>query len=59
MPTELTCVVYNATENALTLISMAVTDIVLLLIMLVGLLRLRYHGGATSGMTHLLWKQVW
>ena len=37
---------------------MAIADIVLLLIMLVGLLRLRYHGGATSGMTYLLWKQV-
>jgi len=59
VPTELTCVVHNATENALTLISMAVTDIILLLIMLVGLLRLRYHGGATSGLTYLLWKQVW
>ena len=50
--------VYNSAENALTIISLAVTDIVLLLIMLVGLLRLRYHGGATFGMTHLLWKQV-
>jgi hypothetical protein len=59
MPTELTCVVHNATKNTLTLISMAVADIVLLLIMLVGLLRLRCHGGATSGMTYLLWKQVW
>jgi len=61
VPTELTCVVYNSTENALTLISMAVADIVLLLMMLVGLLRLRYHGCATSGLTHLLWKQglIW
>ena len=38
---------------------MVVTDIVLLLIMLVGLLRLRRHGGGTFGVTHLLWKQVW
>ena len=37
---------------------MAVTDIILLLIMLVGLLRLRRHGGNTFGLTHFLWKQV-
>ncbi len=37
---------------------MAVTDIILLLIMLVGLLRLRHHGGSTFGLTHFLWKQV-
>lgn len=46
-------------ENAPSLYSLAVTDIVLLLIMLVGLLRLRYRGGATLGLTNLLWKQVW
>jgi len=38
---------------------MAATDIVLLLVMLVGLLRIRYDGGATFGVSHLLWKQVW
>jgi hypothetical protein len=37
---------------------MAVTDIVLLLVMLVGLLRVRRHSGTTFGTTHLLWKQV-
>jgi len=41
------------------LISMAVTDIVLLLTMLVGLLRLRSNSGGTSGLAQLLWKQVW
>lgn len=41
----------------LTLIAMVVTDIGLLLIMLVGLLHLRRHGGGTFGVTHLLWKQ--
>jgi len=40
---------------------MAVTDIVLLLIMLVGLLRLRCGDGGTFGLgrlAQLLWKQV-
>jgi len=37
---------------------MAVTDIVLLLIMLVGLLRLRSGDGGTFGLAQLLWKQV-
>jgi hypothetical protein len=37
---------------------MAVTDIVLLLILLVGLLRLRHYGGSTFGLTRFLWKQV-
>jgi len=38
---------------------MAVTDITLLLILLIGLLRLRHHGGKTFGLNNLLWKQVW
>ena len=37
---------------------MAATDIVLLLIMVVGLLRLRRDGYATFGLARLLWKQV-
>jgi hypothetical protein len=40
------------------MIAMAVTDIALLLIMLVGLLRLRYHGNDMFGLTQVLWKQV-
>jgi hypothetical protein len=38
---------------------MVVTDIFLLLMMLIGLLRLRSHGGGTFGLTQLLWQQVW
>ena len=38
---------------------MAVTDIVLLLIMLVGLLRLRQGSRGTFGLAQFLWKQVW
>jgi len=52
-------VVANTKSITLTLIAMVVTGIVLLLIMLVGLLHLRRHGGGTFGVTHLLWKQVW
>ena len=37
---------------------MAVTDIVLLLIMLVGLLRLHQGSCGTFGLTQFLWKQV-
>lgn len=37
---------------------MPVTDIALLLIMLVGLFRLRCHGGGTFGLAQVLWRQV-
>jgi len=48
-------------SNRLTLISLAATDIVLLLMMLVGLFRLRHdgYGSATFGLVQFLWKQVW
>ena len=59
MPSEFPCVTINTPKNKAALISMAVTDIILLLIMLVGLLRLRVPGGGTFGLAHLLWKQVW
>ena len=38
---------------------MVVTDIGLLLMMLVGLLRVRRHGGGMFALTRLLWRQVW
>ena len=37
---------------------MFVSDIALLLIMFVGLFRLRLRGGGTFGLARLLWKQV-
>ena len=37
---------------------MTVTDIILLLIMLVGLFRIRRGCGGTFGLAQLLWKQV-
>jgi len=58
---ESTCMVVNTQSNTASLISMAATDIILLLIMLVGLLRLRFHGGGTFGLARLLLKQgvIW
>jgi hypothetical protein len=44
--------------NVPSAISMVVTDIVLLLILLVGLLRHRREYGGTFGLAQLLWKQV-
>ena len=38
---------------------MVVTDIGLLLFMLVGLLRVRIHGGGMFALTRFLWRQVW
>ncbi len=58
MPVEFPCVTINTPSNTAALMSMAVTDIILLLIMFVGLLRLRRHGGGTFGLARLLWKQV-
>ena len=37
---------------------MSVTDIALLLVMLVGLLRLRRQGGGMVGIGQVLWRQV-
>jgi len=51
--------VVDTPSNTASLISMAVTDIILLLIMLVGLLRLRFQSGGTFGLARLLLKQVW
>ena len=48
----------NPESNKLNIIVLFVTDIVLLLMMLVGLLRLRSDGIGTYGVGQLLWKQV-
>ena len=41
-----------------TFILILITDLILLVTMLTGLLRLRRHGGGTRGLGLLLWKQV-
>ncbi|KAI0279155.1 hypothetical protein BC826DRAFT_1113036 [Russula brevipes] len=58
---DLTCLPRNAEISKLSTISTFVTDIVLLLIMLVGLLRLRVQGVGTFSLGQLLWKQgiIW
>ncbi|KAI0294352.1 hypothetical protein BC826DRAFT_341067 [Russula brevipes] len=61
VPAHLRCVNTDTGTNAPTLISMLVTDVSLLLLMLVGLLRMRRDGGGTFGLSQLLWKQglIW
>jgi len=56
-----TCVVPNAFESKLNIIVTLSTDIILLLIMLVGLLRWRLDVGSTSILIRVLWTQglVW
>jgi hypothetical protein len=46
-------------SSVLNLVATLVTDIALLLIMFVGLIRLRLQGGLRFGLIQLLWKQVW
>ncbi|KAH9954626.1 hypothetical protein BC827DRAFT_954478 [Russula dissimulans] len=52
------CVILNMESNKYIIVVVFVTDIVLLLIMLVGLFRLRRRGGGTFELGRLLWKQV-
>lgn len=50
--------VLNPQSSKLNIISILVTDVSLLIIMLAGLFRLRSRRDGTSGLGHLLWKQV-
>jgi hypothetical protein len=52
------CSIPNTKSNASTFVSMFVTDFILLLVMLVGLLRMRYRGAGGFALGRLLWKQV-
>jgi len=54
--TQLTCVGDTRRNDPQTLVSMLVTDVSLLLIMLVGLFRLRRHG-SSFGLNQVLWRQ--
>jgi len=54
----MTCVPENARNVLLNLVVMLATDIILLLIMLVGLFRLHRHGGGKFGLAQVLWRQV-
>jgi hypothetical protein len=54
------CIIINpdVDEYKANLISVLITDIVLLIIMLLGLIRLRCHEGGAFRLRHILWKQV-
>jgi hypothetical protein len=48
----------NTESNKLNIIVTLVTDVILLLIMLIGLFRLRRNGAGTFGLGQLLWRQA-
>jgi hypothetical protein len=50
--------VVNFDSTKLTVVSSLVTDIALLLIMLIGLLRLRLKAGKAMSLGRILWNQV-
>jgi hypothetical protein len=57
VPAQSVCEVLNTESSIQTVVAMLVTDVVLLITMLVGLLRLRPYG-TTFGVGKLLWMQV-
>ena len=57
-PVQQTCTVTNLPSSKPNLIAIPVTDISLLLIMLVGLFRLRSDGMGIVGLAQVLWRQV-
>ena len=58
IPEAGTCVISNIHITKLNMISTLITDIALLLIMLIGLLRLGFNEPSVFGLGHLMWKQV-
>ena len=57
-PAVKSCIVTNIGVCKVSMLSNLLTDTLLLLFMLAGLLRLRRGGGGTYGLWRLLWKQV-
>jgi hypothetical protein len=57
-PVVVSCLIVNVKACELSIVSCLVTDTILLLLMLAGLLRLRHRGRASYELWHLLWKQV-
>jgi hypothetical protein len=57
-PTEKACVVTNIQSCKASLTVLLAADVILLLIMLAGLLRIRRRGGGSLEIGRLLWKQV-
>jgi len=60
-PAKKGCVSLHTENSVESLVNLLVTDLALLCIMLVGLLRIRHGGSSAYGMTQLLWKQgvIW
>jgi hypothetical protein len=58
VPAMSTCVISNIHSTKLNMISTLITDVVLLLVMLIGLLRLGFHESGVYGLGHLMWRQV-
>jgi hypothetical protein len=58
IPKQGLCATLNIESTKLNTIVTLITDVTLLLIMFVGLLRLRRYGAGTLGLGRLLWKQV-
>ncbi|KAI0277121.1 hypothetical protein BGY98DRAFT_981948 [Russula aff. rugulosa BPL654] len=52
------CIVVNTEKNKPSIVVTLITDVVLLLIVLIGLLRLFHDGGGSFALGRLLWKQV-
>jgi len=57
-PLLATCIIANIHSTKLNMITALITDVVLLLIMLIGLLRLGFHEPGVFGIGYLMWKQV-
>jgi hypothetical protein len=57
-PEQSTCAVINFESSKVTVVLALVTDVLLLLIMLIGLLRMRFEAGGALSLGRILWKQV-
>jgi hypothetical protein len=58
VPLMTTCIISDLHSTKLNMIATLITDVTLLLIMLIGLLRLGFHEPGVYGLGHLMWKQV-
>ena len=57
-PAVKSCIVSNIEVTIFSIVSCFITDTILLLFMLAGLLRLRRRGGGSYELWDILWKQV-
>jgi hypothetical protein len=53
-----TCILLNPESIKPNIMGSLITDVILLFIMLIGLLRLRFGGGDRVGLERVLWNQV-